>query len=106
MDVKGTGAITDMADTVLSVWRNKPKEEAVREANLKNEVASSEIRGKPDAILSCHKQRNGEAEPKIGLWFDLESHQFLEYQSSRPQPYVIFSQDPDWQSPQGEVCSI
>ena len=95
MDVKGTGAITDMADTILNVWRNKPKEEEIRNSNLRNEILSSEFRGKPDALLSCHKQRNGDCEPKAGLWFDTESHQFLDYQSSRPQPYVKYSQESD-----------
>lgn len=69
-DYKGTGAITDQVDNVISVWRNKVKEKK-REANAM--VSESE----PDALLICDKQRNGEWEGNIGLWFDANSQQFL-----------------------------
>lgn len=86
MDIKGTGGITDMADTVMSVWRNKPKEKAVREGSDDPEVLR-----KPDAILACHKQRNGEHEPTVYLWFNVASHQFLQNKDHKPRPYVGFS---------------
>lgn len=88
MGVKGSGAITDMADTFVSVWRNKPKEEAVRIAKVKGVPADDDVLSKPDALLICGKQRNGEDEPKIGLWFDRESFQYLEYQQARSKRYV------------------
>jgi twinkle protein len=88
MGIKGSGAITDMVDTVLSVWRNKPKEEAIRRAEAKNEEPEEETLTKPDAVLSCHKQRNGEDEPKIALWFDKDSHQFLGSPKARPFVFV------------------
>ena len=69
-DYKGTGAITDQVDNVISVWRNKAKEKA-RQANK----PFSEL--DPDCMLICDKQRNGEWEGSIGLWFDKNSQQFL-----------------------------
>ena len=33
MDVKGTGALTDMPDNVMAVWRNIPRELAQRKAD-------------------------------------------------------------------------
>lgn len=69
MDVKGSGSITDQVDNILTVWRNKAKESAAAEgrANAKD----------PDALIICDKQRNGEWEGKIGLWFHPGSMQFL-----------------------------
>lgn len=69
MDAKGTGAITDMADNCIIVWRNKRKEAAA----AKSEAQPSD----PDALMIVEKQRNGEWEGKIGLWFDSVSHQYL-----------------------------
>lgn len=70
MDVKGTGAITDMAFNLMTIWRNKPKEEARRNNDYTKD-------GQPDAMLICTKQRNGDWEGKVGLWFDLASYQYL-----------------------------
>ena len=61
LDVKGTGALTDMVDNVFSVWRNKPKEAEVQ----KSDKTSAATLEKPDAIIEVCKQRNGEWE---GTW--------------------------------------
>ena len=68
-DFKGTGAITDQVDNVIAVWRNKAKEKNREAGKL---VSDQE----PDALLICDKQRNGEWEGRIGLFFDRESQQF------------------------------
>lgn len=69
-DYKGSGSITDQVDNVISVWRNKAKE--------KNREAGKMVSdGEPDALLICDKQRNGEWEGNIGLWFDPASQQFV-----------------------------
>jgi twinkle protein len=96
MSVKGTGAITDMVDTVLEVWRNKPREEAKRKAAQAAQLgAPSELpekfRDQPDTMLICHKQRNGECEPKIGLYFNPSAHQFLAKEHYQPRAMVEIS---------------
>jgi len=69
-DFKGTGAITDQVDNVIAVWRNKTKE--------KNRAAGKMVADmEPDALLICDKQRNGEWEGQIGLWFDQTSMQYV-----------------------------
>jgi len=70
-DNKGSGAITDLVDNVMMVWRNKGKED-----ELKKKGASSNRQTEPDASILCRKQRNGEDEPTISLWFDRESQQY------------------------------
>lgn len=72
-DVKGSGGITDLVDSVFTIWRNKPKEKRVRENRGED---THETAGQPDAILTCHKQRNGDAEPTVWLWFDPSSFRY------------------------------
>lgn len=83
-DIKGTGAITDMVDTVVTIWRNKPKEKLIATGQKKD----SDLRNDPDCILVCSKQRNGEHEPRIGLWFDRNSHQYNESADSSALPIM------------------
>lgn len=78
-DAKGTGTITDLADNVLTVWRNKRKE-AMRDAN----TLTDEVRKKPDAMLICDKQRNFDWEGQIALWYHRDSMQFVEHGTSNP----------------------
>lgn len=89
LDVKGTGAITDLADTCLTAWRNRVKEEKLAKAKTDEEKA--ELLEAPDAILICDKQRNGDWEGKAALWFDPASLQFLERRSQPPRAYVPFT---------------
>lgn len=63
MDAKGSGSITDQVDQVLTVWRNKRKE-AKRQAKP-DEYDPDEV----DCLLICDKNRHGEFEGKIGLYF-------------------------------------
>lgn len=67
-DIKGTSEITDQADNVFLLWRNKPKEEA----QARGEFGKG---AEPDALLVVDKQRHGEWEGKVALWFDKKSQQ-------------------------------
>ena len=83
MDVKGTGALTDMADNVLCVHRNKAKERDL--AIIEN---GGSVRGKTpadisreyDAFLCCdkHRENGADAEGMYGLFFNRESLLFCE----------------------------
>lgn len=76
-DFKGTGAITDQADNVIAVWRNKAKEKNREAGKLVSDM-------EPDALLICDKQRNGEWEGQIGLWFDRNSLQYVANHGDNP----------------------
>lgn len=80
-DYKGSGAITDQVDNVISVWRNKPKERS-------REVGKAVSDQEPDSLLICDKQRNGEWEGSIGLWFHRDSQQFVG--AFDEQPLVMY----------------
>ena len=79
MDVRGAGAITDLADSCFSVWRNKLKEDG------------KQTEFDFDAMLRCDKQRNGEWEGSVGLYFDLESNQYLEHKDDRAKRFDVSS---------------
>lgn len=74
-DIKGASEITDMADNVFTLWRNKKKEDDRHDGK--------EVEG-PDALLVCDKQRHGEWEGKIWLFFHAQSMQFQGSESNYP----------------------
>lgn len=71
-DIKGTGSISDLADNCFSIWRNKEKK------SLHD----------PDCVWTCNKQRNGEWEGKVALWYDLDSFQYLETAAQAATPLI------------------
>jgi twinkle protein len=68
-DARGSGTIVDQVDQVITVWRNKKKEEMMR-----NPVNHAEWQEKPDCILSVDKHRHGEFEGLIGLWYNRQAY--------------------------------
>jgi twinkle protein len=83
-DIKGAGDITDMADNVFNVWRNKGKEQALE----KDPDLIEEKRGEPDALLLCDKQRNGDWEGRVALWFNRPALQYLAKPGMPPIDYM------------------
>lgn len=87
-DTKGSGAIVDLVDNVWMVWRNKIKED-----DLKDNGPYSAKKDDPDQLLLCRKQRNydgsGEGEPTIKLWFHRDAQQYLE--SPRDNPMAFYN---------------
>ncbi|MFU1927515.1 AAA family ATPase [Bordetella hinzii] len=74
---KGSGAIVDQVDQLLTVWRNK-KKERIAEAELRKDgEVSAETHETPDALLICDKNRHGEWEGRIQLWRHADSLQFV-----------------------------
>ncbi|MFT0547849.1 AAA family ATPase [Allopusillimonas ginsengisoli] len=80
-DAKGSGAIVDQVDQLLTVWRNKKKErQIVMAQRIEDDAARKaklqELDEMPDSLLICDKNRNGEWEGQIGLWRHAPSLQF------------------------------
>jgi twinkle protein len=80
LDIKGTGAISDLADNVFTVWRNK-KKELEKEPDPKDE----------DARLYCHKQRATGYEGALRLWFDKDALHFKQSADWHPRAAFHFS---------------
>ena len=82
-DIKGSGVITDLADNVVLIARNRIKERETEQ----NKIADNT---QPDTFLITAKQRNGDWEGTLGLWFDKKSQQFTE---SFNQPIIKYMEE-------------
>lgn len=93
LDMKGTGAITDLADNCFTVWRNKKKERLTQSNREPQSLTEAEHKLvlMPDAVLRCDKQRNGDWEGSAGFWFDVDSFQYLEHEAQKPTRIVEYS---------------
>lgn len=90
-DVKGTGAITDLCDMHLNIFRNKRKENHLAECLLTGDEPDPKIEKQWDVLLGCDKNRNGDWEGRVGFAFDPKSFQYLEKSNERPRKYVQWS---------------
>lgn len=106
MDVKGTGALTDMPDNVMSVWRNIPREIATRKLQKSGPQSLDDKDKKymemPGSLIRLLKQREGEGWiGDIGTTFEPRSHQFLESDKAMPFNYLVGKSqqevDMDWE---------
>jgi len=84
LDVRGGAILTDLADNVITVWRNKPKEKTVAKGETERDHES-------DVHMLISKQRLTGEEGKIPLWFDRPSSQYLQHATSRPRQWVNYS---------------
>lgn len=75
-DGKGSGAISDQVDQVLTVWRNKKKERMLEKIVGAKQPIDEETRNAPDALLICDKNRHGEWEGRVALWYHPQSLQY------------------------------
>lgn len=85
--VKGASEIVDQVDNVFIVWRNKNKEE-----NSHEQFPDAEVQKQPDCVVRCDKQRNGEWEGKILLWYDRDSQQYVAEDGA---PHIDFMYRPE-----------
>lgn len=91
MDVKGTGAITDLTDNLMIIWRNKARERVVQKQEAGAMLTDKELEklDSPASMILIEKQRNGEGwEGGIGLYLDKKSHQFLHKEDADPYNYI------------------
>jgi len=84
-DLKGSGGMADMTDNIFIVWRNKPKESAMKSGDDAKILKYCDA---PDAYVKCEKQRVTGEEPLISLWFDSGSCQFMGRDNTPPKNYI------------------
>jgi len=72
-DVKGASEIGSNAFNILSIWRDREHEAkiAAAEGDKKQELEKL-----PGVILNVAKNRNGDFEGRVGLWFDKETYRY------------------------------
>lgn len=79
-DLKGSGSIADQVDNVFMIWRNKKKENMIKNGESGLDDIS-------DTLLMCEKQRNGDASEWYKLWFHGSSNQFVEKLGALPMDF-------------------
>lgn len=87
-DLKGSGSISDQAHNVLLVWANKEKKRKLEEGSPDISVMND-----PDGLLICDKQRNGQWEGRLRLWFDESSLRFRDNSIGEVSPYPVFHRE-------------
>lgn len=76
-DIKGAMEIGANAFNIISVWRDRKHEDAVALLANSDPVAADKLKAeKPGVIMNVAKQRNGDFEGKIGLWFDQKTYRY------------------------------
>jgi twinkle protein len=100
MSIKGSGGMVDMTDNLFILQKNIKKymiieliEKGVLDPNSKDDdvVKKLKVLKQGDYYLNCEKQRNGEWEGSIPLWFDKQTFQFLSSEGSKPFKYTNWS---------------
>jgi len=84
----GSHAITDLVDQVLTVWRNKPKERVIEKLTRAGKPVDAETAEKSDALLLCDKNRHGEWEGCIPLWYHAASLQYTTDSRRKPIDFL------------------
>ncbi|MCB4360918.1 DnaB-like helicase C-terminal domain-containing protein [Quatrionicoccus australiensis] len=84
-DVRGSTSITDLADNVFSVWRNRGKELAQEEGRHDKDAEH-------DALMIVCKHRHGEWEGRIPLWFDRRSQTYLQCAADQPKAMALMAE--------------
>ncbi|WP_317993793.1 bifunctional DNA primase/helicase [Bartonella gliris] len=73
-DIKGASEIGANAFNIITIWRNRSLEDKIFAASQREEKA--ELTKRPGVIMNIAKQRSGDFEGKIGLWFDPKSYRY------------------------------
>ncbi|MBG6972451.1 bifunctional DNA primase/helicase, partial [Pseudomonas aeruginosa] len=97
LDVRGGAILTDLADNVITVWRNKKKESAMKGTD---EDQAEHLKQQPDVKMIITKQRLTGVEETIYLWFDPASAQYMEREGHKPRQWIEYSGIPQQQADQ------
>ncbi|EJF80063.1 bifunctional DNA primase/helicase [Bartonella doshiae] len=73
-DIKGASEIGANAFNIITIWRNKSLEDKIFAASHAEEKA--QLAKRPSVIMNIAKQRSGDFEGKIGLWFDSQTYRY------------------------------
>ncbi len=87
-DIKGASEIGANAFNIITIWRNRSLEDKIFAAPRQEEKA--ELEKRPSVIMNIAKQRSGDFEGKIGLWFDQKTYRYRcsQEQDLTPRRYL------------------
>ncbi|WP_034988765.1 toprim domain-containing protein [Bartonella senegalensis] len=73
-DIKGASEIGANAFNIITIWRNRSLEDKIFAASHTQE--KTDLAQRPGVIMNIAKQRSGDFEGKIGLWFDKKTYRY------------------------------
>ena len=78
MSIAGSAGISNIADNIYMVWRNKGKESAFWESKKNKTPLKENFFQQPDAVVECVKSRDlgSDVERQYWFWFDTDSLQY------------------------------
>ncbi|WP_273723484.1 toprim domain-containing protein [Bartonella sp. AU18XJBT] len=86
-DIKGASEIGANAFNIITIWRNRSLEDKIFAASLAQEKA--DLAKRPGVIMNIAKQRSGDFEGKVGLWFDPQTYRYrCSFEQSFPRRYL------------------
>ncbi|WP_375673246.1 toprim domain-containing protein [Bartonella sp. TS82HLJMH] len=86
-DIKGASEIGANAFNIITIWRNRSLEDKIFAASLAQEKA--DLAKRPGVIINIAKQRSGDFEGKVGLWFDPQTYRYrCSFEQSFPRRYL------------------
>lgn len=90
LSLKGSSSLGDMADNIFLCWRNRSKEQKLKDMNVLalSDEEQDKLRRSFDTLLRCEKYRDGDDEPRLPLYFDKASHTWTETQGAPPIRYM------------------
>lgn len=103
-EIRGAGEITDLADNLFILSRNRAKEESVRRKKRKMDLTEKDqdrIK-QPDAYLAIGKNREYGEEPTFSLWFHPQSQQFIPSDANKAMYCPTVHQTVDGEAPHEE----
>lgn len=100
-DIRGASQITDLADNVILISRNRQKERAVNMQIAGQPVEDQSVLEEPDTFLTVAKQRHFSWEGGIGLDYRTDSGQFVRAGADRPMPWPDDSNREPWREDDG-----
>jgi twinkle protein len=101
--IKGPTEISDIADNVLLMVRNRNK---AREMEKPPEERDEKKIHQSDGHLTVDKQRNGEWDGEIHLWFHRESMQYVGHEGGRPIDFLASYNPEDSEEAEAERRAI
>ncbi|MBF0339688.1 MAG: AAA family ATPase [Magnetococcales bacterium] len=106
-DIKGASEVANNASNVLGVSRDRRHEQKLAKAEEQVKRGGSvpdidDLRSKPGVFLTVSKQRNGDWDGVIPLWFDRQTFQYRDRYSQDPVKFLAFERPEPDKYPWGE----
>jgi twinkle protein len=97
-DIRGASQITDLADNVVLLSRNRRKEALRQLPREALESADFDVLEEPDALLTVAKQRHFGWEGTMGLDFHAASRQYVRHGKDVAMPWPGPNQSAPWEA--------